>query len=134
MVSTGALRQTVKAIDDLHAQRFEMLLKPTKMMWVGRGTGLHPPRTRIQRLAPARGVALLRRSRQQKACQVGTRERRSHSSMPTTTASGLPWRVMIEGAPRAASSTTADTLAFASLSCSLSPPTSEVTTVGHIRD
>ena len=46
----------------------------------------------------------------------GTLLRRSHSSNPTTTASRLPCRVMIEASPRLASSTNDDSEALASLS------------------
>src|ERR1700730_12755069 len=44
----------------------------------------------------------------------GTFANRSHSLKPKTTASRLPWRVMIAGLPRTASSTTDDRVALAS--------------------
>jgi hypothetical protein len=59
----------------------------------------------------------------------GTFDRRRQSSNPITTAWGLPWRVMIEGSPRTASSTTADRAALASRSWISRMGTAEMTTV-----
>ena len=59
-------------------------------------------RSRSGRSSGLTGTAISKRPKD------GTRDRRSHSSKLRITASGLPCRVMTDGRPRIASSTTAD--------------------------